>query len=291
MQVNDPFESFLILFSYIYVYSEKILTKPIFKPIYMIENLVKLWQSNKSQDSSDGLKDIVNGYEDFEKVCSMWNTYIYMHDYRSKKYVYISPSLCNYLGIDYQVALSDGFDSISSQIHPEDLLILENKLFKRMTQFLSSIPEIDKQDPNFRFSYNFRISKNDGSYTSMSVVSKILSFNSKGKVELDFGMVTPINHLLLSDAIVLTISKSINDLDYVTLLQEEFNHDRSGVLHLTDRELEIIQLIKKGMGSNEMAEYLCLSQHTIRNHRKNILKKTNTNKVTELISLITKLGL
>ncbi len=257
----------------------------------MIENLVKIWQSNKSKDSTDILKDIGSGYEDFEKVCSMWNTYIFMHDYQSQKYIYISPSFCNYIGIDYQVALNDGFDSISSQIHPEDLLILEKKLFKRITQFLSSIPEIDKEDPNFRFSYNFRISKKDGTYISMSVVSKILNFNKKGKILLDFGLITPVNHILQTDKIILNISKSINDLDYVTLLQEEFNQDQTKNLHLTDRELEIIQLIKKGMGSNEMAEHLCLSQHTIRNHRKNILKKTKTNKVTELISLITKLGL
>ena len=257
----------------------------------MIENLVRLWQSNNSKDNSEDLNDFVSGYEDFEKVCSMWNTYIYMHDYRSKKYIYISPTLCSYLGIDYEIALNDGFDSISAQIHPEDLLILERKLFKRITSFLSTIPEIDQKDPNFRFSYNFRIAKKDGTCINMSVVSKILSFNKKGKIQLDFGLIAPINHILLTDSIILTISKSINDFDYVTLLQEEFHQERTNDLHLTDRELEIIRLIKKGMGSNEMAEFLCLSQHTIRNHRKNILKKTNTNKVTELISLITKLGL
>jgi len=257
----------------------------------MIESLVKIWQSNNPEGSTDGLKDIVQGYEDFERVCSMWNTYIYMHDYRTKKYIYISPSFCNYLGIDYNIALNDGFDSISSLIHPEDLLILENKLFKRIAQFLAGMPENESNNPNFKFSYNFRISKKDGTYISMSIVSKILGFNKKGKILLDFGLITPVNHILLSDKIILNISKSVNEQDYITLLQEEFSNDRSNDLNLTDREMEIIQLIKKGMDSNAMADHLCLSQHTIRNHRKNILKKTKTNKVTELITLINKLGL
>jgi DNA-binding CsgD family transcriptional regulator len=257
----------------------------------MIDTLAKLWQSNKSKDKPVGLNDLVQGYEDFERICSMWNTYIYMHDYRSNKYLYISPSFCNYLGIDYNIALNDGFDSVSSHIHPDDLLILEKILFKKITNFLAALPESDHEDPNYRFSYNFRIGKKDGTYISMSIVSKILGFNKKGKILIDFGMISPVNHILQTDKIILNISKSMNDLDYVTLCHEEYNPEASTDLNLTDRELEIIQLLKKGMDSKAMADQLCLSQHTVRNHRRNILRKTNTNKVTELLSLINKLGI
>jgi DNA-binding CsgD family transcriptional regulator len=258
----------------------------------MVDTLVKLWQSNKSKDKTDGLEDLVKGYEDFERVCSMWNTFIYMHDYRTNKYIYISPSFCNYIGIEYNNALNDGFDSIASLIHPEDLLILEKTLFKKIAGFLSSIYDTEEEgNQNYRFSYNFRIRKKDGSYISMSVVSKILSFNKKGKILLDFGLITPVNHILQTDKIILNISKSISDLDYDTLLQEEYHQEVSSEIHLTERELEIIKLLKKGMDSKEMADQLCLSQHTVRNHRRNILKKTNTNKVTELLSLLSKMGL
>ncbi len=78
----------------------------------MVDTLVKLWQSNKSDGKTNGLKDLIKGYKDFKQICNMWNTYIYMHDYRSNKYLYISPSLCNYRGVDYNNALNDGFESI-----------------------------------------------------------------------------------------------------------------------------------------------------------------------------------
>ncbi len=83
----------------------------------------------------------------------------------------------------------------------------------------------------------------------------------------------------------------MNGLDYDTVLQEEFKEETSSELNLTERELEIIKLLKQGMDSKDMADHLHLSQHTVRNHRRNILKKTNTNKVTELLTLINKLGL
>ncbi len=258
----------------------------------MVDTLIKLWQSSNSKEHTDGLQDLAKGYEDFERVCSMWNTFIYMHDYSQNRYIYISPSFCNYLGIDYSIVLEDGFDSISSLIHPEDQLILDKSLFKKITSFLSSIYEKNEEEKqNYKFSYNFRMRKKDGNYISMSVISKVLTFNKKGKILLDFGLITPVNHILQTDKIILNISKSINDLDYDTVLQEEYNPEVSADLQLTEREFEIINLLKQGMDSKEMADHLCLSQHTVRNHRRNILRKTNTNKVTELLTLINKLGL
>jgi two-component system, NarL family, nitrate/nitrite response regulator NarL len=54
-------------------------------------------------------------------------------------------------------------------------------------------------------------------------------------------------------------------------------------VHLTIREKEIIQLIDKNLSNKEIAESLFLSVHTIETHRKNILKKTNTNNVLSLL--------
>ncbi len=257
----------------------------------MVEKLVKLWQSNKSKGKSEGLTKLIKGYKDFEKVCSLWNTYIYMHDYRSKKYIYISPSFCNYLGIEYNNVLNEGFESISALIHPEDLYTLENVLFKKIKEFLSSLHEIGEENQNYRFSYNFRIKKKDTTYISMSVVSKILGFNTKGKILLDFGMITPLIHEALTTNIHFNISKSIDGENYDSIFQDEYSNDQSTDLRLTKRELQIIQLLKEGMNSKSIAEHLNVSINTIRNHRSHIFDKTNTNKVTELLTLANKLDL
>lgn len=46
--------------------------------------------------------------------------------------------------------------------------------------------------------------------------------------------------------------------------------------HLTNREIEIISLIAKDMGNKQIADRLCISERTVETHRKNILRKTNT---------------
>lgn len=52
---------------------------------------------------------------------------------------------------------------------------------------------------------------------------------------------------------------------------------------LTLREIEIVKLLDEGLSSNRIAEALFISTNTIETHRRNILKKTNTHSVTELL--------
>ncbi len=52
---------------------------------------------------------------------------------------------------------------------------------------------------------------------------------------------------------------------------------------LTPREIEVVQLIAKGLIAKEIAGRLHLSTHTIYTHRKNIMKKLNLNTSSELV--------
>jgi len=51
----------------------------------------------------------------------------------------------------------------------------------------------------------------------------------------------------------------------------------------TNREFEILNLIRQGFDSKTIGEKLFLSSHTINTHRRNILKKTNQSNTSELI--------
>lgn len=52
---------------------------------------------------------------------------------------------------------------------------------------------------------------------------------------------------------------------------------------LTPREIEIVQLIAKGLIAKEIAGMLNLSTHTVYTHRKNIMKKLNLNTSSQLV--------
>ncbi len=52
---------------------------------------------------------------------------------------------------------------------------------------------------------------------------------------------------------------------------------------LSDRELEIIRKLGDGLTSSQIADALFISEHTVKTHRKNILKKLTLHSSSELI--------
>jgi hypothetical protein len=52
---------------------------------------------------------------------------------------------------------------------------------------------------------------------------------------------------------------------------------------LSDREFEIVRMIEAGLNSEQIAEKLFLSVHTVNTHRRNILEKTGKSQISDLI--------
>lgn len=54
-------------------------------------------------------------------------------------------------------------------------------------------------------------------------------------------------------------------------------------INITDREMEIVQLIAQGFSNKEIAEKLFLSTHTVTTHRKNIMAKLGVNNTAGVV--------
>jgi len=52
---------------------------------------------------------------------------------------------------------------------------------------------------------------------------------------------------------------------------------------LSEREIEIIKLLAEGLSSNQIGDRLFISQHTVKTHRKNILRKLELHNTSELV--------
>jgi DNA-binding CsgD family transcriptional regulator len=79
-----------------------------------------------------------------------------------------------------------------------------------------------------------------------------------------------------------------NDLSYFRYPDEEML--KLGNV-LSDREFEIVKLVHSGLNSEQIAEKLFLSKHTINTHRNNILTKTGKAHISDLIYELKERGL
>lgn len=87
----------------------------------------------------------------------------------------------------------------------------------------------------------------------------------------------------------LYLSKAANE----KILQQLRAHDLPGnkVPAITRREKEILQLLNKGLTSNEIAEKLFLSVYTVDTHRKNMLQKFNVHNTQALMNVVQEMRL
>ena len=53
----------------------------------------------------------------------------------------------------------------------------------------------------------------------------------------------------------------------------------------TPRELDVLGLLSKGLTSKDISALLCISVQTVKSHRKNMLHKSGSRNITELIAL------
>jgi DNA-binding CsgD family transcriptional regulator len=63
------------------------------------------------------------------------------------------------------------------------------------------------------------------------------------------------------------------------------------VTGISHREKEVLKLLSEGMIHKAIADCLCISTHTVKTHRKNLLKKLNAKSTKELIERAGALGL
>lgn len=130
---------------------------------------------------------------------------------------------------------------------------------------------------NFDHQYNFfqRVKLyGDIDYTWFYTVLKVAQF--KGLSELEYKIILLSSPVTGMDNLISRVNKTLDQDQYIRNNYRRF-------AELTMREKEIITLLANGKSSNEIANQLFISTHTVSTHRKNIIRKIECNSFAELL--------
>lgn len=199
-----------------------------------------------------------------------------------KSYIYYG-AMARKLGLRQQEAEISSIweDELLSLIHTEDLQ-KKYRLELRFFQFLNSLQVADRS--GYEVIAKLRVRSADGK--NMLVKHRVIYISSSedGSIRLALCLYNVIYDYPGFDApdglIINTQTGAIIDT----------GQDQISEL-LSLREKEIIQLIKLGRRSKEIADKLSLSVHTVNRHRQNIFQKLNVSNAMEACRVVEAIGL
>lgn len=171
-------------------------------------------------------------------------------------------------------------------IHPEDIEFVreaENWTLVKMKELGY------EHQLNLKNGYCFRMKVADGTYQLFHHQAIHTQKDSLGRLIQAINIHTNIHHITQRNNYVATISGIGERKDFH---QFHFQPKEPYKLteRLTKRELEVTIMVSKGYSDREISELMNNSIHTIRTHRRNILKKTMTKNGSELVKKCIELG-
>lgn len=173
-------------------------------------------------------------------------------------------------------------DYLESRIHPEDLFNIKSMQIS-LSQFIYNQPIEERNSYKNIFSY--RVLNAKGRYINVTSKQQVLETSDSGKAWLILGVMDIASDQRPQDGVKCTVlNLKTGELFSPCNLAE-------AKPELTHREMEILQLIKQGLLSKEIAYTLGVSMHTVNIHRQNLLRKLGVQNSIEAINVGSKTGL
>lgn len=209
--------------------------------------------------------------------------WIYLLDYTTGKYMVVSNSLQAMLGYKTEDFLEGGINFTLENYQQKHLQLFNEEIFPDRLEMLKKIPY--QEHPNYIFSYNFQFKNRKGEYINLLQRNTFFKSDKNNNPLMSFGVITNVNHFKSETPIIQVVEKinSLNTLeDAETVFKKSYFPNQEERL-FTRREKEILPYLASGLSSKEIANKLYLSEFTVINHRRNMMMKTGSLNVTQLV--------
>ncbi|WP_078083700.1 LuxR C-terminal-related transcriptional regulator [Microbulbifer mangrovi] len=206
--------------------------------------------------------------------------YHYVFDLFDLDLVYVSPQVEQLHDLDLETIT---FQDILDQIHPEDMDFVARAEATAIRIFQQKIG-IEKVT-SYKISYCFRFRVKDGSYRLFNHQAIVLSTDARGAIGKALNVHTDISHLTAENNYRLSLIGMNGEPSYLDLEVDGSLEDATPSRPVfSEREMSVIRLVARGLTSAEIGKELALSEFTIKNHRKRILKKARCQNMSQLLA-------
>lgn len=203
-------------------------------------------------------------------------------DLSKKQMIFYSSNFGELLGYNRKDYEHTGQQFFAQKIHPEDAITCSLNGVS-ILKILSNFSSDEKLNHKMVTEYRMLNVKNE--YVRVIEQYQVLELDSRGQIWLMLNIVdvSPNQEPLES-----TKSKLLNFRTGQIIQMEE---NPKIQYELTERETEILRLVRDGFLSKEISDKLSISVHTVNTHRQRFLEKLGANNSMEAVIFASKFGL
>lgn len=217
-----------------------------------------------------------------QQLAQVGNNGITVFDFNKKEHIFTSYSFSTLFGYDLNEIEKGGNKYFDSKIHPDDF----GKLMQYgvvALRFFFDLPLEERKD--YKGISEYRIQNAQGKYVRIVEQHQVLELDKHGHV-----------WLVLS---VLDISPNQESYEGIKTQLLNFktgkllpvNLETTKEVELSERQIEILQMVKDGLLSKEISDKLSISVHTVNTHRQRILERLEVDNSHEAVNYAMRLGL
>lgn len=215
-------------------------------------------------------------YERFREFKAIGPYFPYLLYWPETKYLYIGPGIKSLLGYEPR-HFDNGVEKLMNIAHPEDAPLI-SLMVKKAVAFLRQLPV--KERDSITVAFDYRLMCADGRYRRFMQQVLYINMDDEGGMIYEAGVLIDVTRFGKTSPLSLCITNNSGQQLLFYVPEEDIS---ISLRDLTQRELEIIECLDRGLTSQEISELLNVSHHTIKTHRKNILKKVGVSNTVELL--------
>jgi DNA-binding CsgD family transcriptional regulator len=241
------------------------------------------WQKNISNRLPLEAEKLLSKVPSLENAFLIGRNFTLVMDYSKLSYLHLQGAFERILGYEPQRVLDEGIEFLYTILHPEDREKVA-ALSVYFQDFIHNLP-VEKRKL-VKTNLNFRMKAADGRYVRLLEQVIVIDLDANGLIAYTLKHFTDISHLPYTNDVTLSFveeGRAGDQLPY-TVIVEQKNDNPPKQRVFSARELEVLDLIAKGITSKEIAHELCLSIDTVKNHRKNMIRKAGCRNIAEVLN-------
>ena len=215
------------------------------------------------------------------------HSFVIVTDLKSLRLLYVTPSVLQATGYTQEEFITGGIPQFIKNYCPADR-VNGFEIFNKITSHQKE-QELEEKD-HYQYITTFRFLKKSGYYAFMQNRMMVVAHDDKNQPWVQISIVGNIESFTLDDKIHysrLKFNKKTGKYD--TEFSEEYIPEYLDLLNAND--LKILKLLALGKDNEQIAGELGFTEHTIKDYRKRMLKKTWCENTAELLTFALRNGL